>query len=49
MIINPEIHVARLLSVEHATGAVAGSFGAGTPETPVATAGGSLNRVRCAI
>ena len=49
MIINPEIHEARLLSVEHSTGAVAGTFGAGTPEAPVATSSSSLNRVRCAI
>jgi len=48
MIINPEIHEARFLTVEHAAGAISGAFGAGTPEE---TVGGTETgpRVRCAI
>lgn len=48
VIINPEIHVASFVTTQHATGAIAGSFGAGSPEQPVGESAAGA-RVRCAI
>jgi len=48
-IVNPDVHEARFMSVERMAGAVAGTFGAGTPEGAVDGAKVSGPRVRCSV